>query len=88
MFMPATFELDRCDILLDRPTLRVPGMALDQVLLMKIHASRAVDTDDIELLWPAAGFESPEAAAVAYALAYPHEPEDPLLADHLRSIVE
>ncbi|HEY9378579.1 MAG TPA: hypothetical protein VIQ02_15995 [Jiangellaceae bacterium] len=35
-FLPATFEPDECEALLDRRTLRVLGAPFDQVFLMKL----------------------------------------------------
>jgi hypothetical protein len=54
---------------------------------MKLHAARAQDLEDMAHLWPRTGFDSPEAAANAYALAYPHEAEDPDLASFIATIV-
>ena len=87
-FFPATFEPDECESLLDSRTFRVLGAPFDQVFLMKLNASRAVDTDDLEALWPHCSFRSPEAAAEAFYDGYPLEHRDEFLADHIRSIVE
>ena len=55
---------------------------------MKLHASRAVDTDDLEVLWPHCSFRSPEAAAEEFDDGYPLEDRDEFLADHIRGIVD
>lgn len=65
-FLPATFELSDCEVLLDGPALHVLGAPFDQVFLMKLNASRAADTDDLVAIWPLGSFESPEAAAEAF----------------------
>lgn len=86
-FVPATFEPGECEALLESPTLRVLGAPFDQLFLMKLYASRAVDTDDLEVLWPHCSFRSPEDAAEAFYDGYPHEDRDEFLADHTRRIV-
>lgn len=86
-FVPATFQPDQSETLLDSPTLRVLGAPFDQVFLMKLYASRAVDTDDLEALWPHCSFRSPEAAAEAFYDGYPLEDRDEFLAAHIRRIV-
>jgi hypothetical protein len=87
-FVPATLQEDACEVILVRNTLRVLGAPFDQVFLMKLYASRAVDTDDLEVLWPHCSFGSPEAAAAAFYDGYPLEHRDEFLADHIRNIVE
>jgi hypothetical protein len=86
-FLPATFEPVDCETLLDTQTLRVLGAPFDQVFLMKLYASRAVDTDDLEAIWPHCSFGSPEAAAEAFYEAYPLEHRDEFLGDHIRNIL-
>jgi hypothetical protein len=87
-FVPATFDHGECEILLDSRTLRVLGAPFDQVFLMKLYASRAADTDDLEALWPHCSFGSPEDAAEAFYDGYPLEDRDEFLADHIRRIVD
>ena len=65
-FLPATFELTDCEVLIEGPTLRVLGAPFDQVFVMELYASRATDTEDLEALWPYCSFGSPEAAAEAF----------------------
>lgn len=86
-FLPATFDLAECEVLLDHPRLVVFGAPLDQVFLMKVHAGRAVDAADIEALWPRCSFGSPETAAAAYRAAYPHEAFDPHIAEWIASVI-
>lgn len=86
-YVPATFEPKDCQILLDRPSLRVLGAPWNQVFLMKLYASRAVDADDMEAIWPHCTFASPEAVVDLFYEAYPMEERDPHLADHIRDVV-
>lgn len=86
-FLPATFDVDDCELLLDDPRLLVLGASFDQVFLMKVHAGRATDADDLEALWPRCSFETPDEAAVAYRAAYPHEHPDPHLAEWIASVI-
>ncbi len=73
---------------MERSSLQVLGVPFDQLFLMKLNASRAVDTDDMEAIWPSCTFGSPEAAAEAFSLAYPFEHRDECLADQIRRAVE
>ena len=86
-FLPATFDRRECSEIMTRRSFRVLGAPLDQVFLMKLFASRALDTDDLEALWPCCSFGSPEAAAAAFYQAYPLEERDQHLADHIRAII-
>ncbi len=87
-FAPATFRLEDCEVLSNTPTLRVLGAPMDQIFVMKLMASRAVDTDDLEAIWRDCTFGSPEEAAEAFFNAYPFEERDPFLADRIREIVQ
>lgn len=85
-YLPATFQEDDCTVMLDHPALLVLGAPLEQVFLMKLFASRARDTDDLEVLWRHCAFESPEQAADAFHQAYPHLEPDENLADLVRNL--
>lgn len=85
-FLPATFDRSACDVLLEHPNLRVLGLPWDQLFLMKLNASRAVDTADIERIWPRCSFETAEKAVEAFYAAYPLEQTDEYLADYIRQI--
>ncbi len=87
-FAPATLQDKDCPVLLQRGRLNVLGAPLSQVFLMKLYAARARDYDDLVVLWPRAGFRSPEEAASALFTAFPHAPDDPHLADYVRAIAE
>lgn len=86
-FLPVTFDETACEVLIDRPGLTVLGAPLDQVFLMKLFASRATDVDDLEVLWEHCSYETPEAAAEAFHLGYPHLEVDEYLADHIRRLI-
>lgn len=86
-FLPATFSEDECALILERRSLRVLGAPLDQVFLMKLYASRAIDTDDLAVIWPGCSFESAEAAAEAFYEAYPVVERDPFLPRHIAQSV-
>jgi Nucleotidyltransferase of unknown function (DUF6036) len=86
-FLPATFELDECDVLIDLPSLLVLGAPWNQMFIMKLNASRAVDTDDLVDIWPRCSFASFEEAIEAFYAAYPLEHRDEFLAEHVRRIV-
>ena len=86
-FIPSTFNPGECEILLEHPLLLVLGMPWNQLFLMKLFASRATDTDDIEAIWPYCTFGSVDAAVAAFYEAYPHAPHDEYLADHISRII-
>ena len=86
-FIPWTFKSDECEMLLEHPKLVVLGMPWNQLFLMKLFASRAADTDDIEAIWPHCSFGSADAAVAAFYQAYPHAPHDEYLADHITRII-
>ena len=54
---------------------------------MKLNASRAADTEDLEALWPTARSDPPEAAVEAFYEADPLEERDAYLADHIRNVI-
>jgi hypothetical protein len=87
-FAPQTFDEAACTVELDHPRLRVLGAPLQQVFVMKLFASRAVDITDLTAIWSECGFESPEQAADLYHDAYPHLEWDEFLVDDIRAIAE
>jgi len=86
-FIPATFKPDECEILLEHPRLLVLGIPWNQLFLMKLFASRATDTEDIEAIWPRCSFGTVDEAVLAFYEAYPHSPHDAYLADHITRII-
>lgn len=85
-FVPHTLDLAACEVLLDTATLRVLGVPLQDLFVMKVHAARARDVADLATLWSARPFTSPGEAAAYYRAAYPHEALDPHLEDFLRAL--
>jgi len=52
MFKPATLREVDCTTELERGGLLVLGAPFEQILLMKLYASRGLDLDDLIALWP------------------------------------
>jgi len=86
-FVPATFDERDCAKVFDDGRLEVLGAPLAQVFVMKLHAHRPQDVEDMARLWPRTGFESAEEGARAYALAYPHEDPDPYLEGFIAQVI-
>ncbi len=82
-FLPATFNPDGCDVLLDAPRLVVLGAPLRDVFLMKLYRADPNDVADLIVLWPHVGFASASEVVDAFAAAYPHAPHD----EHLDQLV-
>lgn len=85
-FRPVTFDVERCEVLVDDRRLRVLGAPFDQVFVMKLYAGRAQDDADMVRMWPLTGFQSPGEAEALYWEAYPHAPEDEYLGDYIAQI--
>ena len=87
-FAPQTLREQDCDLLADLPALRVLGAPLDQVFLMKLHATRVrtSDVEDMVALWPRTGFASAAQAVHLYYQAYPLAEEDPYLAAYVAEL--
>ena len=83
-FVPQTFDEALCEVLLDRPRLRVLGLPLRDAFLMKLFAGRDRDQADLVVLWSHCGFAYAREAVDAMYEAYPAAPDDP----HLESFVE
>ncbi|MFZ4585928.1 MAG: DUF6036 family nucleotidyltransferase [Acidimicrobiia bacterium] len=83
-YLPQTWERADCEVLLDRPALRVLGLALGDIFLMKLHAARRVGIDDLKRLWPRCSFASPSDAIDRFYAAYPNESFD----EHLESWIQ
>lgn len=86
-FLPATFEMSEGELLLDLPQLRVVGVRLADLFVMKLYAARDRDIDDLVTLWPHTGFRDAHAAAAAFRLAYPHAPDDPYLENWIATLI-
>ena len=85
-FTPATFDESTCELELARAQLVVLGISMRDLFLMKLHAARDRDLEDLERLWPRSGFGSAEQAVDSYYLAYPDEPVDEFLKDFVGQI--
>jgi transcriptional regulator with XRE-family HTH domain len=79
MFLPATFERNDCDVLIDHPRLLVLGAPLKVVFAMKMYRADPNDQADMVTIWPQTGFRSAQEVADAFFAAYPHAPNDPHL---------
>lgn len=86
MFWPADADLADCRVVYEAGGLTVKVPAPEVVFVMKLYRASPQDHEDMILLWPSCGFESPGAAAEAFWRAYPHAPEDPHLADYVSEI--
>lgn len=78
-FLPETFDIATCEVLLEAGTLRVLGLPVQDLFAMKVHAARARDVSDLTALWSVRPFPTVAAAAAHYRRAYPHDPHDPFL---------
>ena len=85
-FRPRTLTDDMCMVLLDHPRLLVLGAPLRQVFLMKVHAARTRDYDDLVALWPHCSFDSPAQALAEYGHAFPEAPDDPFLGSWIAEV--
>ena len=87
-FAPRTLREQDCDVLADLPALLVLGAPLDQVFLMKLHATRvrSADVEDMVALWPRTGFASGAQAVALYYEAYPLAEQDPFLATYVADL--
>lgn len=82
-FRPNTFELDRCDRLVEHPALLVLGLPLRDVFLMKLVRAEPADLNDMRAMWPHVkdDFGTARKIVTAYYKAFPHEPADEYLAE-------
>jgi hypothetical protein len=51
-FMPATFDVGRCTVLLEQPRLLALGASLRDVFLMKLYRTQPNDVADMRTIWP------------------------------------
>lgn len=87
-FKPQTLLERDCELLLEHPQLLVLGAPLEQVFLMKLHATRvrSRDYEDLLTLWPRCSFPSPQAVVDMYFEAYPLAASDEYLVDFVGQI--
>ena len=84
---PATRDVCVCDVLLVHGTLRVLGLPLRDVFLMKLNRGDPPDLVDMRSIWPLVRSEFASAVEVmaAYYAAFPNE--DPADDPHLGELV-
>ena len=78
-FIPATFDPEACEVLLDLPRLLVLGAPTRDVFVMKMYRSNPNDLSDMVAMWPYTGFTHAQEVVDAFFAAYPHAPEDEYL---------
>jgi hypothetical protein len=83
MFIPATFDPDSCEVLVDHLRLLVLGAPMGDVFVMKMYRALPNDVADMIRMWPLIGFISAQQVVDAFFAAYPHAPAD----DHLDQYV-
>lgn len=84
-FLPATFDLGACAVLLDHSQLLVLGASLRDVFLMKLYRADPNDIADCQRIWPALAeaFQSAADVAAAFHEAFPQAPDDEFLAEFI-----
>lgn len=81
-FAPFTLDPERCEPLAEHPTLRVLGLPLRDVFLMKLRRADPADLNDMRVLWPhvSKDFGTARHILEAFYEAFPDEPADEYLA--------
>ena len=85
---PATFRIEDCDVLLNRPTLRVLGAPLRDVFIMKLDRGGPQDYSDLVALWPliCSSFSTARDVVETHRAAFPAALEDPYLDSSVQGI--
>ena len=82
---PATLDVNACEVLFEHGQLRVLGLPLRDIFLMKLNRGDPPDLVDMRSVWPFVRSEFASAAEVmtAYYAAFPNEDpaDDPYLGD-------
>jgi hypothetical protein len=86
MFIPATFDQDECEVLLDHSRLLVLGATMRDVFVMKMYRAHPNDVADMIEIWPMTGFTDAQEVVDAFFASYPHAPEDEHLDKFVASI--
>jgi hypothetical protein len=73
-------------VMFEHPSLIIEGPSAEVVFLMKLGRGEQRDRGDLIALWPRTHFATPETAALAYAEAYPHAPDDEHLVGYITEI--
>lgn len=88
-YAPQTLDIDECAVLFEHPCLRVLGLPLREVFLMKLWRADPQDLEDLRTMWPhvCGGFANARAVVHAFEAAFPAATDDPyrahLLVDEL-----
>lgn len=88
-FSPLGLTTQQCDVLFEHRGLRVLGVPLPLVFLMKIDRAQEQDVADMVRLWPVvrSTFRDLRHVVDEYAAAYPNAREDPYLEQFLAEVV-
>ena len=82
---PATLDVNACEVLFEHGQLRVLGLPLRDIFLMKLNRGDPPDLVDMRSIWPLVRSEFTSSAEVmaAYYAAFPNEDpsDDPYLGD-------
>lgn len=83
MFLLATFDEAASEVLFEHPRLRVVGVPMRDLFVMKLYRAHPNDVADMATIWSRTGFKTGREVVDAYFAAFPHAPKDP----HLDSFV-
>ena len=84
---PLGLRDEDCELLIERPPLRVLGVPPDALLLMKLNRSSAPDIADMRRLWPLSSYATADEIVTAFYAAYPDDERDEYLIDHVRGVL-
>lgn len=87
VYAPENLDAQEAEVLFRRGRLVVRVADPDLVFLMKMHAGREQDREDMQKLWPLTSFGTPREAARAFVEAYPENEGDPFLVEYLESLM-
>ena len=87
-FRPLGLRPEECDVLLEHLGLRLLGVPLPQLFLMKLDRAQEQDVADLVRLWPivSSAFRSVSQIVHEYLAAYPNAREDPFLEQFLHDV--
>ncbi|MEY3575584.1 MAG: hypothetical protein RLZZ88_727 [Actinomycetota bacterium] len=88
-FSPSGLAPQQCDVMIEHDSLRLLGVPLHMVFLMKIDRAQEQDVADMVRLWPLVkdAFRSIAHVVDEYMAAYPLAREDPYLAQFLAEVI-
>lgn len=85
-FWPADADIDGCRVVYRGTHFVVKVPPARVIFVMKLYRGSPQDYEDLVLLWPACGFESPADAVAAFWRGFPHAPDDEYLIDYVTGI--